>query len=202
VTWIAGRAAVQKEAPGIRVAAAFEQQDGDQLEIRVEVQNLREEKVELEPAQFTFTACHDGETLASCRPTERIVNPEAALAAIDTQSSREKADNVNNQVLNGTLLFLSVIGDVKTHRAGGTLAAANAINAEEIRHDTRQASLATQRQVWSNVALRRHTLLPGMAVSGDVFIPIDLDAKVVWLHVRGDGWKVAFPFYQRVTKVY
>ena len=39
VTWVAGRAVLSKQQSGVRVAAAFEHQDGDTLAVRVEIAN-------------------------------------------------------------------------------------------------------------------------------------------------------------------
>ena len=198
VTWISGRGAAQKEAAGVRVAAAFEQQDGEHLGIRVEIQNLREEKLEIEPQRFTVTACH-GETLESCQPSQRVVDPEAMLSAIDRQSARERNDAVRDSLSNSMWVLLGAVADAGDPR-GHAAVAIRTSEVDDLRHEKAQASLAAQRQMLSNEALRRHTLNPGMSVAGNVFIPIDLDASVVWLHVRGDGWKIAFPFYQYVTR--
>jgi hypothetical protein len=200
VTWVSGRAAFQKETPVVRVATAFEQQLGNKLGFRVEIQNLRDEQLEVEPHRFSFTACH-GETRESCQPTEPVIDPEQVLHIIDARASRQRAEASNAEARGTALILHSLAADVGDYR-GRTHAAANRVDAQAIRYQNSQASLANSREMWANVALRRNTLLPGMGVAGDVFVPIDLKAKVVWLHVRGDGWKVSFPFYQSVTRLH
>jgi hypothetical protein len=48
--------------------------------------------------------------------------------------------------------------------------------------------------------LRRTTLQPGGYVDGWVYLPIDLAASYVWLHVRAGGQVLSFRFQQTVTR--
>ena len=88
-------------------------------------------------------------------------------------------------------------------RASGnsTIASASLMQSDAAVHDSRLASISVQRSTWSNEALRRNTLLPGQGTGGRVYLPINLNAGVVWLHVRTNGQAFSFPFQQVVTNL-
>jgi hypothetical protein len=207
VLWVSGRASVAQEQEGIRVGAAFDHQDGPTLGLRVEVENATEANVDVDPHEFTYTTCR-GTALATCGATRRIVDPEEVLAALDERQSREQADATNSQAFLGTMVILSAVGDVASiasghadhHTGDNTVAAANFMESDAAVHETRLASIAVQQQVWSNEALRRTTLTAGRGTGGRIYLPIDLDAQTVWLHVRTGGRVFSFPFRQSVTR--
>jgi hypothetical protein len=95
VLWVSGRASVAREEGGIRVATAFDHQDGDALGIRVEVDNGTKANLDLDPHEFTFTTCRDP-ALATCGPTHRVIDPEETL---DEQQWNQQAAASNSQLL-------------------------------------------------------------------------------------------------------
>jgi hypothetical protein len=204
---VSGRASMVREEGGVRVAAAFEHQDGGALGLRVEVENGGGERLEVDPREFTFTRCQQIGT-DTCGPTHRIINPEAVLAGLDERQSRERAQATNSQAFLGTLVILSAATDLATIGSGhadlrtgdGTVLAVDAMDQDAAVRNTSLASIAVQQQVWSNEALRRSSLFPGQGAGGRVFIPIDLNAQIVWLHVRTGGHVFSFPFRQTVTR--
>jgi len=208
VTWVAGRAVLSKQQEGVRVAAAFEHQDGDTLALRVEVANERETKVEVGPRNVSFVTCkQDG--MDSCSAAQGVIDPEAVLMALDVNASREAADAANDAALYTPLLIMSVVADVASvasRKSDGTTglqtaALANQMDNDAARHDSAMASYGAQRQMWSNAALRRNTVQPGRAQGGMVFIPIDVTARYVWLRVRVGPLTFPFRFEQSVTAV-
>lgn len=208
VVWVSGRATVTRADAGIRVGVAFDHQDGPALGLRVEVQNGTAANLDVDPREFTFTPCRDIQP-SSCALTTRVIDPERVLRALDERQSRERANGANAQAALGALVILSVVGDVATIAGGhadrntgsGTVAAASLMSSDAVARDTRLASIAYQQAVWSNEALRRNTLFPGSGTGGRVYVPIDLDAGVVWLHVRIGGRVFSFPFQQSVTQL-
>src|SRR5262245_49428121 len=86
VIWVGGRGSVQKEIEGVRVATAFENQDGNSLALRLEIQNGTPDRVDVGPQDVTFTAC-SSMRVDSCAPTKRAIDPEAVLAALDERQS-------------------------------------------------------------------------------------------------------------------
>ncbi|MEP6655345.1 MAG: hypothetical protein ABJA82_18410 [Myxococcales bacterium] len=209
VVWVAGRASIRQEQDGVTVATAFEHQDGDKLAVRVEVQNGTDQQIEVGPRRITFMTCTDP-TPTSCSRASRVVDPEAALAAIDQQRSLEEADAQNTALLNGSLLLLSAVSDVATVASGKpdrttglqTAAAANEMENDRQRRDSALSSFAAQRQLWSNAAFRRTTLFPSSGHGGLVFIPIDLQTRYLWVDVWGpDQRRFRFQFEQVITPV-
>jgi hypothetical protein len=208
VVWVAGRASVQQAQDGIRVAAAFEHQDGKMLALRLEVHNGTPARLEVDPTNITFSTCRTSIT-TTCRPSQRVIDPEQMLLAVDAAESRNAADAVNTQVALGTLALLSAAGDVAQAASGhgdqttgeGTAAAVSMMDDAAAAADTQQASLAVQRQVWSDQALRRNTLFPGQGTDGLVYVPIDSQAGFVWVQAMIGGHTFPFHFAQVITPV-
>jgi hypothetical protein len=208
VIWVAGRASVQQSQDGIRVATAFERQDGRTLALRLEVQNGTAARVEVDPRNITFSTCRTAIT-TSCKPSQRVIDPEQMLLVVDTAASRTAADAANEQVALGTLALLSAAGDVASAASGhpdratgeGTAAAVGMMGDAAAAADTQEASLAVQRQVWSDQALRRNTLFPGQGIDGLVYIPIDPQAGFVWLQATVGGHTFPFHFAQVSTPI-
>jgi hypothetical protein len=207
VVWVSGRASVAREDAGIRVATAFEHQDGPTLGLRVEIQNGTGQNLDVDPHEFTFTTCRSSD-IATCGATYRIIDPEGVLASLDEQQSRERADAANSQAFLGTMVILSAVGDAATlasgkaniHTGENTLASASLMESDAAARNTSLQSIAVQEQVWSSEALRRNTLFPGRGTGGRIYMPIDLKAQMVWLHVRTGGRVFSFPFQQTVTR--
>jgi hypothetical protein len=208
VVWVSGRATVTREQGAVQVAVAFEHQDGPTLGLRVEVQNGSAAALDVNPSEFTFTTCSDL-GLDTCGLTARVIDPEQVLLALDERQSRERADAINSQRGYTALVILSAVADTATlasghsdsHTGEGTLAAATAGEVDANARETHLASIAAQQGVWSNEAFRRNTLVPGRGAGGRVYIPIDLKARIVWLHVRTGGHVFSFPFRQTVTQL-
>ncbi|HVV53149.1 MAG TPA: hypothetical protein VHO06_26060, partial [Polyangia bacterium] len=206
VIWVGGRASVQRMETGVRVAAAFEHQDGRALAVRVEVENGTGDRLEVDPRDITYAVCRTADA-RSCAPSRRVIDPEQVLAALDTAESRDAADAANSKAFLGTLVLLSAVGDVAAAasghpgRGGNTVLAAQAMDDHAAAVDSAQASIAVQRQLWSNQALRRNSLFPGQGTSGLVYLPINLQAGFVWLQVTAGGRTFPFHFLQTVTRV-
>jgi hypothetical protein len=105
-------------------------------------------------------------------------------------------------------VLLSAVGDVASlaapnHRRRGsdTLLAVEHAEASAARAEATQGSLASRRQVWSDVALRRTTLPSGRGTSGLVYVPVTLDAAYIWIYVHAGGHQFPFGFTQKVRKV-
>jgi hypothetical protein len=106
-------------------------------------------------------------------------------------------------------VVLSAVGDMASiasghanaHTGDATLAAATMAQTDAVAHDSSLASISVQQSIWSNEAFRRNTLFPERGVAGRIYIPIDLTAQIVWLHVRMGGRELSFPFQQTITQV-
>lgn len=206
IVWVGGRASVQREATGVRVATAFEHQDGANLALRVEIENGTAERLEVSPQDMTFSTC-GSLAVASCTPSQRVIDPEQMLAALDVAQSRGVAEEANSQALLETVVLLSAVGDLAgaaqgRHPSGSnTLVAGAAMESDAAARDSAQASIAVQQQIWSDQALRRNTLVPGQGTSGLVYLPINIQAAYVWLQITSAGRLFPFHFVQVVTPV-
>lgn len=205
IIWVGGRASVRKENGGVRVATAFEHQDGPLLCLRLEVENGTEARLEVDPKNVTFTRCGD-ETVASCAPSQFVIDPERALADLDVAQSRGMAEAANTQGILGTLVLLNAVGDLSSaahgHPSSGlnTMAAADLMENDAVASNNILATIARRRQIWSNQALRRNTLDPGQGAAGLVYLPIDLRANYIWLNVRVAESLFQVRFEQVVTQ--
>jgi hypothetical protein len=202
VFWVSGRAGVAKEERDVRVAASFERQVGKTLSVRVEIENRTEHKLEIDPGEaFSFVSCK-GSSATSCAPETFVIDPEEMIAGIDQAASREQAQATDDARASSALLFLSAATDTASlaDPHGGTAplrtqaAESNALD-EVGAHDRAQAGIESQREMWSNAALRHSTLLPGAGVAGQVFIPADSGTGNVWLKIRVGNR--TFPFHFR-----
>lgn len=204
VTWVDGRAALEREQDGVRVATAFEAQRGDLLGLRLEVSNGTSAPFEVGPHDITYMPCAGSES-STCVGSFDIVDPEEMLTSIDTTSSRETAQASNAQAFDGTMLLLGVVADVGNaahgHPTASSAGAASELQGDEARHANAQATFVTERQLWSDIAFRRNTLAPGRGASGLIYVPIDLKAGYIWIHVRAGGKILPFGFRQVVTQV-
>ena len=206
IVWVGGRASVQKETTGVRVAAAFEHQDGPNFALRVEIENRTTERLEVSPQEMTFSVC-SSLAVTSCGPSQRVIDPEQVLTALAVAQSRGVADAANSQAFYGTLVLLSAVGDVASAAQGkhvdatGTLVAESAMESAAAAQNSAEASIAAQQQIWSDQALRRNTLFPGQGTSGLVYLPINYRAGFVWLQITVAGRLFPFHFAQVVTPV-
>jgi len=207
VVWVRGRASVQKDTDGVRVAAAFEHQDGSTLALRVEIENRTSDRLEVSPQEeMTYAVC-SGWAVASCAPSQRVIDPEQVLTALAVAQSRGVAEASNSQAFYGSLVLLNAVGDVASVARGrpttgaGTLVALSAMEGDAAESNNTQASIAVQQQIWSNQALRRNTLFPGQGTSGLVYLPINFQARYVWLQIAVAGRRFPFHFVQVVTPV-
>lgn len=208
VTWVAGRAVLDGEKAGIRVATAFEQQQGELLGVRVEIQNASLSRIEVSPDDVVFLTCASASN-ESCGTPRTVVDPEDVLEELAASESRARADAANEQALYTGLVLLSAVGDVASIASGhadgntGDDAVRFAIRADgaAARAEAAGSRLVSGRDLWSNHALRRSTLVSGAGASGLVFLPIRKDAQYVWLYVRAGGQTFPFAFKQRVRPV-
>ena len=202
VVWVSGRAVVASARDGIRVAAAFDHQDGQAIAFRVEVANDTAERFDVDPKDMHFAVCISD---PSCAGSRQVMDPEQKLLALDHARSQEEADAKNMAVAGTTLVLLSVTADVaSSSRHSGNfgnramLASLSVDNSAAASH-RRVGSIDADRYVWSASAFRRTTLLPGYGAAGLVYIPLRPNAKFVRLELTVAGLDFVFPFEQVVT---
>jgi len=208
ISWVAGRAVLEKELAGVRVVTSFEVQDGDFLALRIDVQNATGVPIDISPTDFSYMTCREADN-GSCDGSYAVVDPEAMIADLDARQSRERADARNRQTFDTVLLLLSATADVATIASGHghSMTGVNTANIAEMseidaaRDHASLTGLASDRATWANLAFRRTTVEPGRTAGGLVYIPIDPGARYVWVHVRAGGQIFGFGFTQTRREV-
>lgn len=203
MVWVSGRAAITEEHDGVRAAAAFDRHEGNAVVFRVEVENLTDSQVEVTPREMTVATCA---AAGPCSAAFRVIDPEGVLMALDQQEAAEKAAATNEAVFSGSLMLLSAVLDVaslatgKANRDTGrnTARIGAQMDRDDARHHRQLSQIDRRRQSWSGGALRRTTLSPGQSTAGYVYVPVRLQAQLVWLHLRVGGRRIPFCFKQVV----
>ena len=201
VFWVSGRAAVKQEEKGVRVAASFDREVGTTLGVRVEIQNQTDRKLDVDPAQaFSFISCK-GTGESSCAKETFVIDPDEMIAGLDEKASRERAQAANDERALGGLVLLSAVTDTASLAGpGGNVAPLRTEGAVSVQqgtagsHDRAFGGIESQREMWSDEALRHNTLLPGASVGGQVFIPADKGVQSVWLKIRVGSRTFSFQF--------
>jgi hypothetical protein len=201
--WVAGRSVEAQQRQGVRVAAAFDHQDGEAIVFRVEVANDGSKTVDVGPDAMTFnTRAHNGWSAEAL-----VADPEEMLANLDAAHGREVANAENDARLLTPLIFLSAVGDVASVASGQvdrgtglrTTALSDQLDGSQLRHATRAQEIGAEKAMWLDVALRRTTLAPGQSAAGRVYIPLRPEAHFVRLNVWADDLAFTFVFRQTVT---
>lgn len=201
VHWVSGRPVMAKQSEDVRVAVAFEEQHHQLVGIRLEIENRRDERLEVGPADVTFVKC-TGTSRKTCGAAELPVDPEQVLTMLDEEASRSRAEAENQQSRYVPLLLLSAVGDLGSgHGAHDTITVADSAALARVEHATELSRLEQQRAHWSSRALRRSTLLSGRAVAGIVYVPYDPKTHLVWLEVRAGERRFHFCFQQALKAV-
>lgn len=203
VVWVAGRAVLASARDGIRVAAAFDHQDGQAIAFRVEIANDTAERFDVDPKDMHFAACS---AEPSCAGKRKVMDPEQKLLALDHARSQEEANAQNLLVASTSLVLLSVASDAAAmsrgsqHRPGDrALLASLSVDNSAARSERAVGNINTDRVVWAMSAFRRTTLLPGQGAAGLVYVPLKPGAKYVRLELNVRGQDFVFPFEQTVT---
>jgi hypothetical protein len=205
VVWRAGRGMLAQEKAGFRVAAAFDHQRDDLVAFRVEIENRSSDRVEIDHHVISYVVCNAANV---CPTRYAVVDPEKAMVDMDLARAREHADKENDQAASAGLALLDVIGAVAGVASGDHRGAADSASLatnmasrgveDGIAHDQTIGMIDSAQREWAVVALRRTTLFPSQAVGGDVFIPIDAAASMIWLRVDIGPTTFWFPFRQVV----
>lgn len=213
VVWIGGTAVITRQGRATRAAVAFVREQGEHIVFRVELENLSDEPILVDPARFYSATCWLKGTPASrsCGPSRYVRDPEQALLALDLAHSRQVASAANQEAFLGAMLLLEATAGVASATAGhgrgttnaliATTGTADSIRAVEQNRHHQVSAYELERSNWSTAALRKSTLLPGNKVAGLVFVEKDPSASEVSLQIRTDREVLPFSFYQRAYQV-
>jgi hypothetical protein len=213
VVWVGGTPVASRRGQHIRAAVAFAREQGDQLAFRVEIENLADEPILVDPAGFYYTTCahRGGPSGPGCAASRYATDPERALLELDMSHARQVASAANGEALLGAVLLLDltagVVGATAGHGRGTATAliaadsAAGAIQSAEQDKLNQVSAYELERSNWSIAALRKTTLFPRNKAAGLVFIGKVPKAREVSLHIRAGDDVLPFVFDQTAHKV-
>jgi len=135
------------------------------------------------------------------------IEPEQQILALDRTLAAAKAAETNRLGIEAMLGLATLVADLATpagqqtdsdaSRAQDALDEANR-DAAEVAHERRMAAIRARREQWTDVALRRTTLLPGETVAGRLSFRRPRTARRWTVHVRV-GWQdFEFAFEPRI----
>lgn len=101
-------------------------------------------------------------------------------------------------------MILNVAADVASVASGdahrdtgvGTASTAALMEGHAAHAEHAMGRLESERDFWTNAALRRSTVDPGQAAAGEVMVPLYPRARYLWLHVRVGQRRFSFRFDQ------
>ena len=210
VVWVGGTAATTAQGKSVRAAVAFAREQDRQIAFRVEVENLTDVPVLIEPARFYYGTCAWKGTppTRTCGDTHFVTDPERMLLALDMKRSREKAGNANAELFWGGMLLLDAtatmagaVGGRGRATTDGFLVSANALDSVALAEHSQATGYELERSNWSALALRKTTLFPGKRIVGLVFVGRDEAASEVGLYIRINDDVLSFPLNQMVHPV-
>jgi hypothetical protein len=204
--WHQGRAVLVRSAAGVQVALAYDRNVDDLVAFRLEVRNLRQADLLVDPRHVTGTLCRPAPGATAplhCWARVAFVNPESMAAQVEVSRAQAQAGHQNEQSWLTGLLFLSLAADV-AHVSRGrldrsdTLEVATRMDAASARHGTSELRFGSALEFWQSATLRRTTLSPGQAVSGLVLMRRRPEAPTVVVEVALADQRFWFHFDQRV----
>jgi len=213
VVWIGGTAVASQQGRSARAAVAFAYEEDSRLAFRVEIENLADTPVLVDPARFYYVACNrkvqpPARVCGSSRYTQ---HPEQVLLDLDMARSRQVASAANDEAFFGAMLLLHATAGIAGAATGptraGAIVATTADTAASLtaaaQHQRRRQLTAQEldRANWATAALRKTTLFPGDRVAGLVFLEKDPSASELSLQVRAGDDVLPFGFNQIAYQV-
>ena len=206
VDWRSGHGVVTKTQDAVQVGAAFDFATRDLLAFELTVENLTDAPLTIDPRRAYYATCASA---SACPTASPVMGPDWLLADLERRRAREEANADDDLLMSDVLLVLSAAADVSAignghARAGretGGLSrdASAATQASSMAHDRTVRRIDDQQKKWSSSALRLTTLAPRERVSGYVFVPLDRQAKLVWLDLLAGGQRFSFRFEQFIA---
>jgi hypothetical protein len=192
---------------GLRIAVAHAFQQQGTIALRVEVENLRDETVIVDPRQMYYRTCplfHSGPNDGDCTPAAEVMDQEGVLDALERDRVREQPDETAAAVVGTVLLLLAAVAVAKVaERALGRYQPPGdtALLFHDDNGTSRErvaAARELERQNLATRALRLTRLPPAQGVAGLVYVPIDPGARSLRLFMSIAGQQFRFPFQQAV----
>lgn len=198
VSMVDGRSVTRVDQQGIGVVASFEREDMEFVTLDVEVKNLTPDSIDVNPADFKFTALNgQQDTLADPQHIGYALTRPAADPAYETgrlvvKRKLEEKRLKRAKILNTVLMVATIASDVSSssrsrsyseyasNRLSHSLAYEGIAIKRAVDHGTfanRMQRYDYEEYRWRELALRRHTLAPGESVRGLVYLTKVPDAR-------------------------
>lgn len=179
--WINGKQVVSKSDGVYSVAVSFEETEGVNLVFDVEIKNMSDQTVIIEPEKFFYRGlAAKKDSFYESRYPSYALDPEFQLLQLDRQIAQENADQETSEGIDLFFGILDFVADVATINEPKT--------DEEIRNEEEadferemmsKADAADYRRTirdlndyknyWSRVTLRKTSLGPNQSISGKVY---------------------------------
>ncbi|MBC3783963.1 hypothetical protein [Spirosoma utsteinense] len=195
---IDGRVVTKAERDGVGVVASFEREDMDFVVLDVEVKNHTSHSIDVNPADFHFTALDAmQDTLKNSNSTGLLIartaaNPTYEMGRMGMKRKLEEKRLKRAKVINTILLVAAVASDVSATSSSRSY---REWAAKRVSHDVAYQAIAAKRVIdhstfsnrmqrydyeeyrWRELALRENALASGESVRGFVYLPKVLGAR-------------------------
>lgn len=192
VALIDGRLVTKAERNGVGVVASFEREDLEFVTLDIEVKNRTDQPIEVNPADFRFTALGaQQDTLSDPRragsPLSRAAADPAYEAGRMGQKRKQEEKRLKRaKVVNTVLLIAAIASDASSSSKSRSY---NEYIGNRVAHNFAYQGIAAKRAIdyttfadrmqrydyeeyrWRELALKANTLAPGQAVRGFVYLP-------------------------------
>jgi len=201
VAWIDGRPTTKAQLGGLKLVASYERLDLDFVALDIELKNVSDTAIEINPADFRYAALGENER-DTLRHPNNLAYPLVYTAADPTREAdrvialrdREIRRLKTARVINTVLLVAAVASDVASSTSSRNRGEPGRWVQNRITHDNMYTAIQAKRMIdhgtfadrmerydyesyrWEKLALRRTVLQPGEAARGQVFLPLNREA--------------------------
>jgi len=202
--WLQGQAYTHRSDGNIAVVASYDGSFRDGLIFDVEITNLTDMEMMIEPQYSYYYPVSSLDQEISERPYFAI-DPETEILETDISISRQEAAHKSAMRTDSTLLLLDLFVDIATIGTEKSdeerieedledIEREERIQRETQRHEYRHQSLNELRAMWTFDALRKTTLGPSQTIQGQLHFPAAYATDYIQLHVVAGEYSVSIPF--------
>lgn len=206
VAYVEGRPTTKVEQNGLKIVASYERLDLNFVALDVELKNLSDTPLEVNPANFRYAALQANQL----DTLETLTNPvrKQLFSAADPMAEADKVIARQNQevkrlktarIINTVLMVAVVASDIASSTSSRNRREPARWVQNRVTHENLYTALQAKRMIdhgmfadrmqrydyeayrWNELALKRTTLQPGESARGQVFLPLSRDASYLLL---------------------
>ncbi len=208
--WYYGKELVTHHSEAVDIGIRFNRQEGAYLVFDVDILNLAEQPVLVNPEQFYYVVLQsptDAESLDITKTPTYAENAEAIVHRIDRTIASARASEANAAIGDGVGLLLGVAADIASSGKQKTKE-----ERQKERDDARKEreerflrdfnsektfkSLADERAHWEFQALRKHTLPSMKSIQGEVYFLLNQKARYMRIYFPIENVNIDFVYKQ------